>query len=247
VAAHFVWNSPLLYNLPILLYGVVKGLPFLIGLALLLYLARRHENQNLESILTDEVGRPGLLSAELAALTNRRSRRAAAKRVKQAAGGAAEQVLKQLQREQIRLALLASAADSPDDVQLLQQRILVAGLRGRLWQFPGAAATMGVDEATAAAPPVPPQWAAPFVADRTVASAGGWAWATPDQNDKRRIPLAPSLPLQIMDNRGGWILVRAQSGWVGWTGAPYLVTVPGAGEPSGVPPTPPGLPGPPAA
>ena len=232
VAAHFVWNSPLLYNLPILLYGVVKGLPFLIGLALLLYLARRRENQDLELILTDEVGRPGLLPAEMAALTNRRSRRAAAKRVKQAAGGAAEQVLKQLQREQIRLALLASAADSPDDVQLLQQRIVVAGLRGKLWQFPGAAAAMGVDEATAAAPPVPAQWAAPFLADRTVASAGGWAWATPDQNDKRRIPLAPSLPLQIMDNRGGWILVRAQSGWAGWTGTPYLVAVPGAGGPA---------------
>jgi RsiW-degrading membrane proteinase PrsW (M82 family) len=228
MAAHFVWNSPFFHSLPILLYGVVKGLPFLIGLVVLLYLARRRENQDLELILVDEVGRPGLLPAELTALTNRRSRRAAAKRVKKAAGGQAEQVLKQLQREQIRLALLASAADTTDDAQLLQQRLLVAGLRGRLWQFPGAAAALGVDEATAAAPPVPEQWAAPFVPHRTIASSGGWAWATPDQTDKRRIPLAPGLQLQIMEDRGGWLLVRTQTGWAGWTGAPYLVAVPGA-------------------
>ena len=228
MAAHFVWNSPFFHSLPILLYGVVKGLPFLIGLVVLLYLARRRENQDLELILVDEVGRPGLLPAELTALTNRRSRRAAAKRVKKAAGGQAEQVLKQLQREQIRLALLASAADTADDAQLLQQRLLVAGLRGRLWQFPGAAAALGIDEATAAAPPVPAQWAAPFVPHRTIASSGGWAWATPDQIDKRRIPLAPGLQLQIMEDRGGWLLVRTQTGWAGWTGAPYLVAVPGA-------------------
>lgn len=220
VAAHFIWNSPWLNDLPILLYGAFKGLPFLIGLAILLYLARRRENAALTEILAGEVGQPGLVAPELDALRDRRSRRAAAKRIRAAAGPDAERFFKQLQREQVKLALVASSVDSPDDAQLIQQRVVCESLRFRLWQAPGVAASLGVAPEAAAATL---RRVSAFTPDKVVGPTGAWAWARPDQTERRRVGLAPGLQLDIVEARSdGWLLVRSQSGWYGWTGAPYL-------------------------
>jgi hypothetical protein len=136
----------------------------------------------------------------------------------------AEQAWKQLQREQIKLALVSSAVDSPDDARVIQQRGLVQGLRARLLQFPNVAAALDLTpEVTAELVASGSAYAAPFAADKLVAPAGAWAWATPNQFDPRRLALAARLPLQVMETRGEWLLVRSQSGWYGWTGAPYLV------------------------
>lgn len=220
IAAHFVWNSPWLDDLDILLYGAFKGLPFLIGLIVLLYLARRREHAALGEILASEVGQPGLVAPELEALRDRRSRRAAGRRIKSAGGPEAERLFKQLQREQVKLALVASSVDSPDDVQLVQQRAVCESLRFRLWQTPGVAAALGVTPEAAAATL---QRVSSFVPDKLVGPAGAWAWARPDQTERRRVGLAPGLPLDVVEARlDGWLLVRSQSGWYGWTGAPYL-------------------------
>ena len=58
--------------------------------------------------------------------------------------------------------------------------------------------------------------------DARVGQQGGWAWATPDQNDTRRGVLAPGMALQVMQAQGNWVLVRAENGWLGWTDARYL-------------------------
>lgn len=220
VAAHFIWNSPFLDDLHIVLYGVFKGLPFLIGLIVLLYLARRRENAALGEILASEVGQPGLVSNELDALRDRRSRRGAAQRIRAAAGPEAERLFRQLQREQVKLALVASSVDSPYDALLAQQRAVCESLRLRLWQAPGVAAALGVAPEAAAATL---QRVSPFTPDRVVGPTGAWAWARPDQMERRRVGLAPGLLLDVVEARlDGWVLVRSQSGWYGWTGAPYL-------------------------
>lgn len=224
--AHFIWNSPLFDDLPILLYGVVKGLPFLIGLIVLLYLARRREHTALGEVLAPEVGRGGVLEPELARLHDPRSRRAAVKSVRQAGGPEAERLMRQLQREQIKLALVASSVDSTDDARVVQQRAICQGVRARLWQMPGVAAALGVSPEAAAAQVAAGIALGAFVPGRLVAQSGAWAWATPDQTDRRRISLAPALPLQVIEDRGDWLLVRSQSGWYGWTGAPYLAALP---------------------
>ena len=142
MTAHFVWNSPWFDSLPIILYGIVKGAPFFIGLLVLVYLARQREHAALGDVLGGEVGNRGLLASELPLLKHPLSRRAARKRVGQAAGPNAEQLFSQLQREQIKLALIVSGADSPDDARIYQQRDLIAALRATLWQVPGALAVL---------------------------------------------------------------------------------------------------------
>ena len=178
------------------------------------------ENAALGEILASEVGQPGLAAPEMDALRDRRSRRAAAKRIRAVAGPDPERTFKQLQREQVKLALVASAVDSPDDVQLVQQRAVCESLRFRLWQTPGVAAALGVaPEAAAEAL----QRVSSFTPDRQVGPTGAWAWARPDQTERRRVGLMPGLPLDVVDERpDGWVLVRSQSGWYGWTAAPYL-------------------------
>jgi hypothetical protein len=89
-----------------------------------------------------------------------------------------------------------------------------------LWQLPGVPAGLGLtaDELEAES-----SASSQFAPDRAVGRFGGWAWSTPDQADRRRIPLAAGLQLQMMETRDEWVLVRARDGWYGWTGAPYLV------------------------
>lgn len=221
IVAHFIWNSPLFDRLPILLYGVVKGAPFLIGLLVLVYLSRRREHVALGEVLATETGRSGLLTSELPLLSDPRARRAARQRVRQFAGPQAERLFSQLHREQIKLALTVSGADTPDDARIYQQRQLIAALRASLWQLPGVVDVLNptADELAAHSPT-----AVAFAATVAVGPTGAWAWRSPDQRDPNVIPLAPGLPLQVLEEREGWVLARAQAGWHGWTGRPYLVS-----------------------
>ena len=220
MAAHFVWNSPLFDDLPDLLYVTVKGLPFLIGLIVLLYLARKRENDDLAAILANEKGQAGLLDIEMDDLRSWRVRRQTSKRLARAAGPGAARLFNQLQKEQLKLALVASSVDSDQDASLLEQRARCQDLRFRLWQIPGVTGVLGltpdaVDAAHLAAPP-------PWAPNGTVASGGAWALATPDWNDQRRMALPPGTSLQVVREENSWLLVRAANGWLGWTDARYL-------------------------
>jgi RsiW-degrading membrane proteinase PrsW (M82 family) len=216
--AHFTWNSPFFDDLPILLYGVIKGLPFLIGLAVLVYVARRREHFLLTRLLTPEVGRAGFSNAELNLLNDRHARRDATRVAERAGGGAAVNGLRRLLREDVRLALVATSVDSPDDARLIQEREATRQLRGPLLALSELSDRLGRPVAGDALP---------FHADHVVGVAGAWAWTTPSQTERDRMALAPNLPVQIVEDRGGWLLVRSQSGWHGWTGAPYLVPLQG--------------------
>jgi RsiW-degrading membrane proteinase PrsW (M82 family) len=59
VVAHFFWNSPWLWELPLFLATALKGMPFFIVLFVALRLARRREHRWLGSALEGEVGRGG--------------------------------------------------------------------------------------------------------------------------------------------------------------------------------------------
>jgi hypothetical protein len=222
IVAHFIWNSPLFDDLPLLLYGVVKGMPFLIGLLVLVYLSRQREHRALGEVLAPEVGRPGVLASELDLLRHPLTRRSARRRIGRSAGPRAAQLFNQLQRDQIKLALIATGADSKDDARIHQQRHLIASLRAALWQLPGAVNALGAtaDELAGNTPD-----RAAFNPTVAVAPTGAWAWRTPDQRDPHVIPLMAGLPLQVVEERDGWVLVRAQAGWHGWTGQPYLIGI----------------------
>ncbi len=233
MVAHFVWNSPWFLELPLLLATAFKGLPFLLALALLLRLARRREHDALRVALETEVGRPGLLAEELEWLRDPGRRRSAARRVSRAAGPAAAELTKELQRAQITLALMSSRADSADHADLVRQRLLCHSLRRTLWRLPGVAAALGVPtervtEVLSAGPP------APGPANAVVGPFGGWSWATASAADPQRTALPPGMPLQVVEQRDSWLLVRAGTGWLGWTDASYLVPL--APPPAATPP-----------
>ena len=220
MAAHFVWNSPFLATLPILLYGTVKGLPFFIFLIALVILARRREHATLGDLLAPEVGRAGLTQAEVNLLGDRHARRALQRLVAHSGGGQAKAALRRLQREDVQLALVVSAVEGDDDARLIQQRELCRSIRAPLLTLPGVAPALGLSAADATE--TQRVLSTPFVAERLVGGRGAWAWTTPDQT-AIRTGLAPNLPLQIVETHGDWLLVRSSSGWYGWTGETYLV------------------------
>ena len=230
MAAHFIWNSPFLGSLPILLYGLVKGLPFLIFLVVLVILARRREHAALADLLASEVGRAGLTEREVELLRNRLARREATRVAAGSGGAEAKLALRRLLRADVKLAMSASAVDSVDDARLIQEREQARAIRGPLLGLPGVAAAFGLtaEQVTEVQRPL----TAPFVAERLVGTMGAWAWATPNQQDPTRTGIGPNLPLQVVEQRGDWLLVRSKSGWFGWTGAPYLVPLPSS-SPSG--------------
>jgi RsiW-degrading membrane proteinase PrsW (M82 family) len=229
VAAHFFWNSPLFGELDLLMYGLVKGMPFFICLVILVYLARRREHVALTEVLEPELGRGGVTARELTMLRDRRARRATTRELVAKAGVHADWALRQLRREQVKLALISSGVESADDARLLQQRAVTRALRGRLLTAPGAPEALGYTAEEAAAEV---QATTTFTPDRMVAPSGAWAWTLPDLADRHRLALPGSLPLKTVEQRGDWVLVRSRDNWHGWTGATYLVPFTGSPAPS---------------
>jgi protease PrsW len=139
VAAHFFWNSPWFWTeLPTLGATTIKGLPFLLFLALAVRFARRREHRWLGVALEREVGQPGLDAAELRTLVDPRSRRRLRKAVRTAAGKDAERILRNLHREQINLAMVATRVTEPDHPDLVRQREVCRSLREALLKIPKA-------------------------------------------------------------------------------------------------------------
>jgi protease PrsW len=222
MAAHFVWNSPWLNDLPLLLLTAFKGSPFLIALVVLLRLARSREHDALRRAVALEAGRHGLLAEEAEVLTDGRRRRDALRRVAAAGGPQAARLLKQLHAEQIKLAIQATAGQPPEHAELIRMRAKCQALRRQLWQMPGVTDALGIraervaDELASAPLEV-------WQPTTRVGAQGGWAWATPDLNDERRAPLYAGMPVRIVEMRGEWARVEAENGWQGWTGTRYLL------------------------
>jgi protease PrsW len=228
MVAHFTWNSPWLLNLNdpgATIVGLTfKGLPFLVALIVLLRLAHKREDDALADALTGETGKLGLTAREMELLRDRKSRRRAVRRVREAAGSSAAELLKNVQRAQIKLALVATAVESPDSVALIRQREACHALRAQLWQYPGAAAALG--ETSDPVTPLPLDVSDQFMPNAVVVPSGAWAVPAPNWNDSRRLALPPGLALQVVEQRAPWALTRSANGWVGWTDQQYLQGAP---------------------
>lgn len=149
VFAHFLWNSPLLDFFPsepfsvgdwllVPLATAVKGLPFLAFLVVMVRLARRREHRWLRAALASEVGKGGVTGAELDLLGSPAVRRRLRRTMRARAGSNAAAYLKQLQRQQINLAMIATRVEDENHPDLVRQREYLASLRDTLMKIPGA-------------------------------------------------------------------------------------------------------------
>jgi protease PrsW len=150
VAAHALWNSPVLDLMPaepiegtewlmVPVAFAVKGLPLLILVAIAVALAHGRERRWLDDALAGEVELEGISVDELAALRDPARRRAAVRAMQARAGRRAADLLRRLQREQINLAMVASRVATTDDPALVAQRGHCRSLRDALGAIPGAA------------------------------------------------------------------------------------------------------------
>jgi protease PrsW len=147
VAAHAVWNSPWMQTIlqtsagkPSTLqwieYGAVKGLPFLVLLAVLVVVATRSEEAAFRAIVAGEpdpvvITEPEIQS--LGSLLSRRSARTAAARLRGPQGALATG---RLQAAQIEYSMIRSRVGSVNDPALDAQRLKIRGLRAQLAALP---------------------------------------------------------------------------------------------------------------
>ena len=220
VFTHFIWNSPLLQELlgtdpgPLnwILYAAVKGLPFLILLALLVRIAIRREQRWVRESLAEDVATGLVTSQELDSLGDLRSRRVARKAVGQRKGVAGERLMARLQHAQIVLAVAATGSAADRSTRLAADRVLVADLRSQLNALPDVAQAQ---PAAAPASPAPAPAPTVFTPSHLVPPEGLPSWAAPDASGSST-QLAGGLELEVVQRVTDWAQVRASNGWVGW-------------------------------
>jgi hypothetical protein len=109
---HFLWNSPILSDVTVLLAIAIKGLPVVVAVALMWRVAVRDEARVLQSLAEVNVGPELITERERMTLGRLRERRKARKRAKKAGGKVLEHKVTRLQREQMRL-LVAIYQEGP--------------------------------------------------------------------------------------------------------------------------------------
>ena len=213
VAAHFAWNSPLLDGIlgdnpgasNWIAWAAVKGLPFLLLLALLVRVAMRRERRWFGGALAPEVAAGTLSEEELTTLESLRKRRAARKAMGHARGAAAERLLARLQHAQIALGVTAAGSAPDREQRLADGRVRIAEIRSQLAAVPAGA--FGAGAVVAAATPYAPT--------NLVPPEGAPSWQAPDPAGPVT-PLAGGLPVQVVARIGDWAQIRASNGWMGW-------------------------------
>ena len=234
VAAHFVWNSPLLNGIlgedpdeiTWILWATVKGLPFLILLAVLVAVAMRREKHWVQGALTDDVAAGLITTGELDALGDLRKRRAARRAIAARKGVAGERLMARLQHAQVALAIAESSSSPDRETRLVADRELIreparaarrpAGRRGSGCGRGGSASPRpGQRRARLLRPP--PSRRRTACPPRACRS-----WALPDPSGTST-PLAGGLDLEVVQRVADWAQVRASNGWMGWVDARRLV------------------------
>ena len=241
VLTHFIWNSPLLQELlgrdpgPLnwIIYAAVKGLPFLILLALLVRIAIKREQRWVRESLADDVATGLVTSHELDSLDDLRGRRAARKAFGLRKGVEGERLMARLQHAQVALAV-AAAGSAPDRAtRLAADRELIGSLRAQLNSLPevvqsappvavqsGVAVAPTGTAPVAVAPPAPAPLA--FAPTHRVPPEGLPSWAAPDPSGSST-QLGGGLELEVVQRVADWAQVRASNGWVGWVDGRRLV------------------------
>jgi hypothetical protein len=232
VAAHFIWNSPLLNDIlgddpdatTWIVWAAMKGLPFLILLAVIVRLAQRREMRWVRDAVTPEVEAGYITPTELDTLEDLRRRRAARAAEKRRTGVAGERLLARLQKAQLALAVTAAGGGARRDALLESNRGLVTTLRGQLDALRGAsvatsaASTPLAGTAAAGAATAP----APFAPTHRVPVEGLPSWQVPNGTTPAT-GLVGGLQLQVVQQVGDWAQVRAVNGWTGWVDARRLL------------------------
>lgn len=227
ILAHFIWNSPLLTELltgfgGVFVFGLIKGLPFLIFLVLLVLLAQRREQRWFGTFTARDLGTDVLSQTEMAELGGLRSRWTARRAMAARKGSQGGKLQGQLQREQINLAMIRSRAGSDDDPSVVAQRERIRGIRGQINAMPDVVQPVAVPYAAPTAPAAAaaaPTWMPTHV----VPAAGMAAWATPDGTQPAVAQLAPGVQLTVVEEQGAWAKVSGSNGWVGWVDGRLLV------------------------
>jgi RsiW-degrading membrane proteinase PrsW (M82 family) len=178
VAAHFFWNSPIFSGIlgpdsgivEWFAYVTLKGLPALIGLVLIIRLARNRERRWFASLAAgfhdDGCITPDEIT-ELAGLRSRRSARNAAGRAK---GPEGKRLKGRIQREQIGLAMVFSRHGSEQHPEVARHMAGILALKAELAALGSGvspAAAGWVQPAATAAQPAPqpsPAWGGPVAA-----------------------------------------------------------------------------------
>lgn len=237
IVAHFIWNSPILGFLlgndpgPInwVLYMAVKGLPFLVFLALMVRLAHRREMHWFETAVAHHVGEDALTAADVRTLSDLRTRRSARKEMGRRKGREGERLVGRLQSAQLSLAMMATRTGTTE-AEIERQVDIIKGIRVDLEKLPdapaarlpatGAGAAVAWSAAGAAPSPVPPAraWAPTHLAP----PEGLQSWDQPDPS-RPMTPLAPGLELVVVQRIGDWAQVAAINGWSGWVDGRRLV------------------------
>jgi hypothetical protein len=136
---HFVWNSPWLDSLfvggfwpTIIVQSVVKGLPGFLLVTWLYLRARRRESRWVEHVLAPEVAGGAVTPAEIEALTTFHGRRGERRAARRRAGPGAARRMKELQRQQIGLALDLTRSRGASTPEIARRRHAIASIREAL-------------------------------------------------------------------------------------------------------------------
>jgi protease PrsW len=230
IAAHVVWNSPLLGELVVagtggqVLFGLIKGSPFFIFLAVLVVLAQRREHRWFQMATAAHVGDDVLTEEEIAELGGLRSRWRSRRSVGQRKGPAGARLMGRLQREQINLAMVRARVQADDHPDVIAQCGVIRGIRAELQALPDIARPMAAQAPAALA--VAPLLAAPgFAPSHAVPAAGMLTWDAPDASRPPIVTLPPGVQLQVVEAAGAWARVVASNGWSGWVDGRLLVAL----------------------
>jgi RsiW-degrading membrane proteinase PrsW (M82 family) len=136
---HFVWNSPWLDNVfvggfwrTIITQSVIKGLPGFLLIAWLYFRARKRESRWVEHVLAPETATGAVTPEEIEALLTFHGRRGERREAKRRAGARAARRMKELQRQQIGLALDLTRSGGRSTPQIERRRHAIASIRHAL-------------------------------------------------------------------------------------------------------------------
>jgi RsiW-degrading membrane proteinase PrsW (M82 family) len=136
---HFVWNSPWFESTfsggfwtTIIAQSVLKGLPGFLLIAWLYFRARRRESLWVEHVLAPEVHTGAATPAEIESLLTFHGRRSERRAAKRSAGSRGARRMKELQRQQVGLAVDLTRSGGASTPGIERRREAIASIRRAL-------------------------------------------------------------------------------------------------------------------